>query len=124
MTATAKILLIDDEADISTLLSKRIRKAGYEVVCHYEGLNAFDMVRTTRPDLILLDIRLPEISGMEIYKTLRGDNELKKIPIIFLSALHEEEALCIQAGAEGFIRKPSDSSVMLETIQRALRTAS
>lgn len=113
----AKILIIDDEVDYSTLLSRRLRLDGYDVACYDRGEGALETIRRILPDLILLDINLPNISGFEVYNRIKSDEELKGIPIIFLSALHEKEEYCLHfLKADGFLKKPCDSSLILRTI--------
>lgn len=117
----SKIMLIDDEVDFATLLSRRIQMAGYEVVCHYQGANAVETVRLVKPDLILLDINLPGISGMEIYKMLKVEDEIKTIPIVFISAMHDKENYCLyDLKAQGFLKKTSDTRLMLQLIEKVL----
>ncbi|MDO8518701.1 MAG: response regulator [Deltaproteobacteria bacterium] len=119
-----KILIIDDEADFANLLASRLRLGGYEVFCYAQGNSAYDTSRRTSPDLILLDIDLPDISGFEVYKRMRAEKEVKKIPIVFFSALHEKENYCRnELNAEGFLKKPCGSELILRTIQETLAKA-
>lgn len=116
-----KILIIDDERDLTTLTAKRIRAAGYDVECYFEGKHALDMIRSLRPDLVLLDLKLPDVSGIDIYRDVQSDPHLNAIPIIFISAMHKEEDYCLSVlGAKGFITKPYDPKVLLSTIRTAL----
>ncbi len=116
-----KILIIDDETDFSKLLARRLRIYGYEVFCYDQGNSAFDTTRRIMPDIILMDISLPDISGLDIYQRIRADEVLKKIPIIFLSALHEKENYCLHVlKADGFLKKPCDSAFILRTIERCM----
>lgn len=116
-----KILIIDDERDITTLTAKRIRAAGYDVDCHFEGKNALDAIRSLSPDLVLLDLKLPDVSGIDIFRDVQSDPTLKTIPIIFISAMHKEEEYCLNVlKAKGFIAKPYDSKVLLNTIRTTL----
>lgn len=120
--ATPLILIIDDEEDISLLTAKRIRVAGYAVECYAHGEGAVEIVRKKRPRLILLDIKLPKISGIEIFKILKHDDELRRIPVIFISAMHEDCEYCLHdLGAQGFVPKPYDSQELLTIIDRILR---
>ncbi len=112
-----KILIIEDEEDTVKLTSKRFRKAGYEVACHREGRGAIDAVKATRPDVILLDIWLPGINGIDIFKQLRADEALKSIPIVFFSASISDEDTCVRdLGAEGFVKKPFESARLLDVV--------
>lgn len=121
MEGKKKILLIDDEIDLSDLLAKRIRAGGYEVVCYHKGESAIDKIHLIKPDLILLDIKLPDVSGYEIFEALRQDERLKKTPVVFLSALHEEKEYCLKVlKAGGFVPKPTESKFLIETIRAVL----
>lgn len=116
-----KILIVDDEVDYATLLSRRLRFDGYEVSCYDRGEEALETIRRILPDLILLDINLPNISGFEVYNRIKSDEALKEIPIIFLSALHEKEDHCLHfLKADGFLKKPCDSALILRTIRNTL----
>ena len=102
-------MIIDDEEDVAHLAARRIRSWGHEVVCLYEGNAALEAVRRERPSLILLDIRLPDVSGLDVYRRIRGETCLSFIPIVFFSAHGSQEEYCLkELGAEGFIRKPYD----------------
>lgn len=115
------ILIIDDEKDLVRLTTKRLQKVGYEVVCHFEGRGAVDAVRAAKPDLILLDIWLPDIDGIDIFKEIRGDEELKSIPIVLFSASVKEMDRRIQElDADGFVTKPYEPQALFETINRAM----
>jgi DNA-binding response OmpR family regulator len=117
-----KILIIDDERDLTTLTAKRIRAAGYVVECHFEGKDALSTIRNLNPDLVLLDLKLPDVSGIDIFRDIQNDPNLRTIPIIFISAMHKEEEYCLHVlKAKGFIAKPYDSKVLLNTIQNTLQ---
>lgn len=113
-----KILLIDDETDIVTLTTKRLVYAGYEVICYESGLGAFEEVLRVKPDLILLDIRLPGLSGLEVYEKIRNHPQTKLIPTIFFSANISLRDDCLQKyKAQYFIKKPYDPKYLLEIIK-------
>lgn len=117
----AKILIIDDEVDLTTLIAKRIRSAGYDVSCHFDGKDAIKTIKYEVPDLILLDLKLPDISGIDLYKTLKKEPDLKNIPVIFISAMHKEKDYCLNVlGAQGFITKPYHAQTLLNSIQNLL----
>jgi two-component system alkaline phosphatase synthesis response regulator PhoP len=88
--ANAKILVVDDEAYIVELVKFNLEKEGYEVVVAHDGLKALDMVRTEEPDLIILDIMLPRMDGLEVCRLVKQDQALKAIPIIMLTAKGHE----------------------------------
>ena len=82
-----KILVVDDEPDICTLLSEGLKHAGYDVVTATTGIDGLELARKQRPDLIVLDICLPDVDGVVVYETLREMALHEKTPVIFLTAL-------------------------------------
>ncbi len=114
-------MIIDDEQDVAHMTAKRLRAAGYEVSLCFEGNEAVAAIRSQSPALILLDIWLPGASGIDLFKELRTDIELGKIPIVFFSADPSQEDFCLQElGADGFVRKPYNHLELLKIIQSAL----
>lgn len=93
MTTASKmtILLIEDEPLLANLLRQRLEKEGFTVVVNRDGQEALKTLRETKPDLILLDIILPKISGFELMETLRTDPQFEKAPIIVISNLGQED---------------------------------
>ncbi len=118
-----KILIIDDHADNVFLLKDRLEKEGFEVITAYDGESGIKKAGEELPDLILLDIMMPGISGYEVCKTLQSDTKTKPIPIILVTALTEAENLKegLQAGAFDYIRKPYNKVELIARINSALR---
>jgi DNA-binding response OmpR family regulator len=113
-----KILIIDDEEDVSRLLSVRLRSKGFATTTYSDGLTAVEAVRRTQPDLLILDIHLPGITGFEICKTLRQSQEFATLPVLFFSADVAQKEDCLhEVGAQGFIKKPYDAADVLNLIQ-------
>lgn len=116
-----KILIIDDEEDLAKLTAKRLKSEGYEVFMHFDGAGAVEAVQDIKPDLILLDIKLPHVTGLDIFEKLRADSNLKNIPIIFFSASSSDEKLCHEEfKGTGFIKKPYDHIKLLASIRQSL----
>lgn len=116
-----KILIIDDEKDVAHLAAKRLRASGYDVTCVFEGEGALEAVRRDSPDLILLDIWLPGISGIDLFWEMRSLRETRGIPVIFFSADPSKESLCLEElRSEGFVRKPYDPSELVALVRRVL----
>ena len=117
-----KILFVDDEPDVLTAVTFRLTKSGYNVITATDGEKAVSAIRTERPDLVLLDMRLPGINGMEVCRVIRSDPALKNIPIILFTAsascIAED---CAKCGADDYILKPFDSKELLEKIYKYLR---
>jgi two-component system, cell cycle response regulator DivK len=117
-------ILIAEDNPISLTLSKQLLKAhGYEVLGTPEGLQALDLAREEQPDLILMDIRLPDISGFEVTRLLKQDQRTKTIPIIAVTALvsREYEKKGLESGCDAYIPKPITLGNFLRTIEAFLK---
>lgn len=90
MPDVKRILLVEDEPLLGNLLSQRLSKEGFEMVLAHDGEEALARLRETRPDLVLLDIILPKISGFELLETLQADPQFEKAPVIIISNLGQE----------------------------------
>ena len=114
-----KILVADDEADILKAVSFRLSKAGYEVITAEDGDSALEMAKSHKPDLILLDIRMPVKDGFEVCKEIKSDENLKNIPVIFLTASSgtKIEDSVEDHKADGFVLKPFDAAVLIEKVK-------
>lgn len=121
--AKKKILVIEDDRDISELITYNLERDGYDVACLFEGGQAIDYARKRMPELIILDIMLPEVDGIEICRLLKSDEATKKIPIIMLTAKSEESDVVVglQMGADDYITKPFSPKVLLARIKAILR---
>ncbi|MDD5020362.1 MAG: response regulator [Candidatus Omnitrophica bacterium] len=121
-----KILIIDDEVDIQKLVALRLRKAGYEVEAVSSGYAAIEAIRSSRPDLILLDLRLPGTDGFNVCCQIKDDSVLKSIPVIIFTAVHPETiaSRLRQCRAEDFILKPFQSQDLLAKVRRCLGESS
>jgi DNA-binding response OmpR family regulator len=103
-----KILLIEDDSDLYSLLQYNLEKEGFAMVGSQTGRGALDLCRSTRPDLIILDIMLPDSDGLDICKAIRNEPELAHIPVIFLTARASEtdRIVGLELGANDYIVKP------------------
>jgi CheY-like chemotaxis protein len=104
----AKILIAEDERDIRDLVAFTLRFAGYEVFAASNGEEAVEMALKVNPDLILMDVRMPRMTGYEACKVIKADADLKDIPVVFLSAKGQETEIQqgLEAGAEKYLLKP------------------
>jgi two-component system alkaline phosphatase synthesis response regulator PhoP len=118
-----KILVIEDDRDISELITYNLEREGYEIACLYDGSQAVDFVRKRRPELIILDLMLPEVDGLEICRTLKSDAATKQIPIVMLTAKSEEADVVVglQMGADDYIPKPFSPKVLVARIKAITR---
>jgi CheY-like chemotaxis protein len=120
-----KIAIIDDEQDIVTYLSSVLQDNGFEVCSATNANDGFDLVRTQRPDLVCLDILMPEETGCSLYKRIKDDKTLKGIPVLIISGLNVQQELGRLFGSngdrrepDGYIEKPIDLAVLIDAIQR------
>lgn len=120
-----KILLIEDEKIIIKALSTalKLEDEGYEISSAEDGRSGLEMARKIRPDIILLDILLPDMSGIEVCRSLKSDEEYKTIPIIMLTALNKRENIIegLSAGADDYVTKPYDFPELLARLKANLR---
>ena len=116
-----KILLIDDEPDIAKLTEFLLRKSGFEVITLQDGALGFNKAMSENPDLILLDLNIPAMTGKEICLKLKSDEKLKSIPVIILSASTENiRQTAEEIGADDYLMKPFEFDEILEKIRNLL----
>ncbi len=120
-----KILVVDDEPDIVQVVSFRLRNAGYDVVTALSGRKGLDLVESERPDLILLDLRLPDIEGYDICEKLKNDEKYKSIPVVLLTAsiISGSVKKLESSGADDCILKPFDYEDLLEIVGKLIKKA-
>lgn len=125
MNTLGKILIVDDEQDIIDLIEYNLFKAGYETATANDGAAAIKLAKQMIPDLILLDVMMPEKDGLQTLKELRTYKELDHTVIIFLTALSDEQSEIggLKAGADDYIAKPIKQELLLTRIRTALRRA-
>ena len=118
-----RVLVVDDESDVTELLHYRLEQEGYCVATLNDPLACIAKVREFEPELVLLDIMMPELSGIQLCRIIRADPVTKEIPIIFLSARGEVEDRIkgLEAGAEDYISKPFNTNELLLRISKMLR---
>lgn len=121
--ASEKILIIDDELHIVELIKYNLEMNGYKVYYALNGNEGMNIAYEKKPDLILLDIMLPEIDGFEVCKKIKRDDELANIPIIMLTAKGEEfdKILGLELGADDYITKPFSVRELVARIKVVLR---
>ena len=118
-----KILVAEDEEDIRELIAFTLRFAQFEVLTAANGAEAVDVVRAERPDLILMDVRMPRMTGYEACRILKEDDETAEIPIVFLSAKGQETEIQqgLSSGAEEYILKPFAPDDLTRQVKSILR---
>jgi class 3 adenylate cyclase/CheY-like chemotaxis protein len=119
---SGRILVVDDNPSIRDLLSRRLTHAGHQVTTASEGAAALALVAADPPDLVLLDIMMPGMSGFEVLCRLKADPETGKVPVIMISALDEIDSVvrCIEAGAEDFLPKDFNPVLLRARVDAAL----
>jgi two-component system cell cycle response regulator DivK len=120
-----KVIVIDDEPDIVTFLTLLLEDNGYATVSAKDGQEGIEKVRTEHPDLVLLDITMPEKSGVRFYREIRGDSELKSIPVVIVTGVAKEFKDFISTRRQvpppdGFISKPIEKQELLDIVARLL----
>ena len=118
-----QILLIDDERGISDPLSYALRKEGFEVTCSYDGQDGLRRAQSLLPDLVILDLMLPLIEGLEVCRQLRGDPRTREIPVLMLTARTEEidEVVGFNMGADDYVTKPFKMKPLVQRVKALLR---
>ncbi|MCR4289869.1 MAG: response regulator [Candidatus Scalindua sp.] len=120
----AKILVADDVKQNVKLLRVILTASEYDVVEAYDGEEALEKAKTEKPDLILLDVMMPKLTGYEVCKKLRADEKTGNLPIVLITSLHEidDRIMGIAAGADDFISKPFNKAELLARVKALLRT--
>lgn len=124
--STAKrILIVDDEPDIIEFLQYNLRKEGYDVVTANDGRQAIEVAEKTKPHLIILDIMMPELDGVETCRMLRSRKEFAQTPVAFLTARDEDfsQITALDVGGDDYITKPIKPRVLISRIHALLRRA-
>lgn len=118
-----RVLVVDDEPDLLELVRYNLTKAGYDVACVMSGAEALSHARVHPPDLILLDVLLPDIDGLEVCKALRRNPQTGTIPIVMLTARSEDADIVagLEIGADDYLTKPFSPRVLLARIKAVLR---
>ncbi|MHC4617326.1 MAG: response regulator [Planctomycetota bacterium] len=119
----AKILVVDDELDFVSTIESRLRLCKYDVVTAANGREGLEKACSERPDLLLLDTRMPVMNGHEMLERMRKDSTLKDVPVIMLTALCEPEDIATASsyGIADYIAKPFDFADLLEKISAVLQ---
>ncbi len=130
-----KILIVDDDPDVVLFLSTVLQDQGYETLSSADGLEALEKVTSDRPDLILLDLMMPEKSGISLLSDLKQDPELRKIPVIMVTGVSGETGIDLEAffkrtstgdkdrealRPEGYVEKPIDPEKIVRLVKEVL----
>ncbi len=118
-----KILVVDDETDVTELLAYTLKAKGFTVETLNDPNRSIGLARTFLPDLVVLDVMMPDLSGIQICRMLRADPKLKRVPVIFLTAKAEESDRIqgLETGADDYLCKPFSTKELILRIQTILR---
>lgn len=118
----AKIVIAEDEPDIRDLIRFTLQFAGYEVFAGSNGEEGYELAKQEKPDIVLMDVRMPKMTGYEACRKIKADPELKDTPVIFLSAKGQEAEIQsgLDAGADEYLLKPFAPDQLTERIREML----
>lgn len=117
-----KILIVDDEPDVVELLERTLKSEGFDTLTAYDGISAVDLVFSEKPDLVLLDIMMPMMSGYEVCEQIKSNPQTQSIPVLCVTSAHTPDARAhsLQVGASDVITKPFYPSELIARIKRYL----
>lgn len=123
MPAVGHVLIVDDASDLAHLLEFNLRQAGYDARVAFTGAAALELARSDPPELILLDVQLPDLSGVELCRQLKADPAARKIPVVMLTARGEEpdRVLGLEAGADDYVTKPFSLRELVLRLRAVMR---
>ena len=120
-TRTKTVLICEDDEGIIDVTTIVLQEKGYKVIPLLDCQKVYEYVDTHKPDIILLDLWMPDINGEEVTRTLKSNDHTKHIPIIIISANKDTEKIAKNAGADTFLCKPFDIEELEQTVERYLR---
>jgi two-component system, OmpR family, phosphate regulon response regulator PhoB len=117
------VLIVDDEQDVLRLVESNLKRAGYDTIVSKDGRHALGLARSEKPDLMILDLMLPTMSGLEVCRALKGDSATANLPILMLTARHEEidRVVGFELGADDYVTKPFSPRELVLRVQSLLR---
>ena len=121
----AKVLVIEDDAHIWKLIEYKLKKEKHDLKWASDGLKAMEILETFRPDLILSDVMVPYMDGIQILKKIKADDELKDIPVIMLTSKAQEEDVTrgLELGAQDYMTKPFSPTELILRVKMALKSS-
>lgn len=121
--AREKVLLVEDERSLTDVLSYNLERDGYEVFVSHEGKDGLRKAQTILPDIVILDLMLPGMSGLDVCKEIKSNNKTSSIPILMLTSKSEEsdQIVGFAVGADDYVTKPFSTKVLLQRVKAVLR---
>jgi two-component system response regulator MtrA len=125
VSAGSLVVVADDEEDILDLVTTIIERSGHEVLPVRDGAAALAAIRERRPDLVVLDIAMPEVDGLEVLRRLRSDAQTSELPVLLLSARAQEDdvRLAFATGANAYVKKPFSPGELSRRVDNLLGAA-
>ncbi len=123
MPRRKKILVVDDERELVELIGMNLQRNGYEVISAYDGATGLDIARKHKPDMLILDVMMPGLSGRDVTMALKGNQETANIPILMLTDKTEETDIIVglSMGADDYVTKPFSMKVLMARVAAVLR---
>jgi two-component system alkaline phosphatase synthesis response regulator PhoP len=122
-----KVLLVDDDVEFCEATKLLLESKGYEVLLAYDGKQGLEQVRAGRPDLVILDVMMPEMNGYDVCVVLKADPELKKLPVVLLTAVDRDlfkttytQAMGLMTEADDYIAKPVEPEELVKRVHALL----
>ncbi|RPI58655.1 MAG: response regulator, partial [Planctomycetaceae bacterium] len=117
------IIVVEDERDLADMIAIRLKRDGHRADVAYDGQEAITKIKADVPDMVLLDLMLPKISGLDVLRELRADPRTNSIPVVILTAKSEESDVVVglQLGADDYVTKPFSMSVLMARVSAVLR---
>lgn len=120
MPKTRKVLIVDDDREIVWGTALRLRSAGYEPLAAFDGRGGIAAARRQHPDATIVDVRMPNMDGLEMIRELKHSEDTRDIPVVILSASLRDKRRALDAGARFFLTKPCRSADLLEAVTAAI----
>jgi DNA-binding response OmpR family regulator len=119
-----KIIIVEDQPDVADLLEEMLSIDGYQVIKIHSSTGALSMIRAENPDAVLLDIMMPDVSGLEVLRFMRREPDLQQTPVVIVSArtLPSDIRAGLEAGATAYLTKPVDIDNLRKTVAEVIRT--
>ena len=117
------VMIVDDVQDIRDLYERYFELEGVRAITAADGVSALQVVLFQKPDVIVLDLAMPQITGVDVIRSLKGDDRTRAIPVVVVSGQHDVRASALAAGADAYIQKPVLPQQLLAQVRRAMRTS-
>jgi DNA-binding response OmpR family regulator len=117
-----RLLIVDDEKDFVGFISERLEAKGFDILTAFDGKEGLGMAQSQRPDLIILDVSMPEMNGYDVCRNLKTDENYKDIPIIMLTARFQPNDIMFgkEMGSDAYLTKPLELELLLNTVNTLL----